>query len=297
MLDVVHRAGINHKPANAWWRIPTTGDVCNPVDDLLLAMMVSSQKRERKGRLKHKDVFNDCYNNGATATHLGLPTVCPITTLKAKPTTPTVTELVTNWAKEAFCNQMEGMVGTYGSGYSYDLHCILVRSFTLSSGKQTVLPRSLWAGLLYLAFHPKQVGHPGERLMYDTMRREVYRPAMAYDDYTAVGDGCDCTINRAGLKRKLYLILLPSTGPLGFVITDILGPLSRTTTGNQFIAMIANRYTKWTGELPSSKATVPQVLSFFFDSCVITYGTSGFLLTDNGPKFMSKLLDTARFLV
>lgn len=53
----------------------------------------------------------------------------------------------------------------------------------VSSTPQLLMPRSLQKRVLYLSHHVKFGAHPGGRKMYLTLRREFYRPAMAFDCY------------------------------------------------------------------------------------------------------------------
>lgn len=86
-------------------------EVCNPIDDALPVMWVSSVPKDKiKGRIKHNDIFKDHDNNGATSTSPGLSAVCPIIKSSAETTTPTITELVTQKDKDAFCRQVADTV-------------------------------------------------------------------------------------------------------------------------------------------------------------------------------------------
>lgn len=82
-------------------------------------MLVSTLlKDQTKGGIKHNNVFDDGNNNGATGTDSGFPTQSPITMTRAKTTTSTLTELVTEHPKDAVWHQVLGTVGECGSYYS-----------------------------------------------------------------------------------------------------------------------------------------------------------------------------------
>lgn len=61
---------------------------------------------------------------------------------------------------------------------------------------------------------------------------------MASDFYTKVVNSLECEINRAGIKRKRNLKQFSASGHLQFVAMDVMGPLPKATTGNQFIIII-----------------------------------------------------------
>lgn len=67
---------------------------------------------------------------------------------------------------------------------------------------------------------------------------------MASDVYTAVGDCGESAVERAGLKKKRNLKLLPPSDPVEFLAMDILALLPKATTGNQVMDVITDWYTK-----------------------------------------------------
>lgn len=63
-------------------------------------------------------------------------------------------------------------------------------------------------------------------------------------------------------QEEALLGTVPSSGPLKFVTVDILCPLPKATTWNQFIVVVTDRYVKLTPEFPSSKATHRMLCKF-----------------------------------
>lgn len=103
----------------------------------------SAAKDERKGCMKSTDVINDWDDTGSSATFPVLPTVCPIKIPREDTITYPVTEVKPKQAKDAFCLQVAGTVGTPDSCYSYDHYGMLDRTVSLASAVQTELPNSL----------------------------------------------------------------------------------------------------------------------------------------------------------
>ena len=70
---------------------------------------------------------------------------------------------------------------------------------------------------------------------------------------------------------------------------DILGPLTRTTTGHRYTVVVTDRFSKLTwaialrsiGALPVAKALVKH--------CILVYGPPATILSDNSTQFTSKL--------
>lgn len=149
--------------------------------------------------------------------------------------------------------------------YSYDNHWILVLTTLLDCAVQTVVPNALCPRLVYLSHYAKLAGHSGERRLHDTMRRELYWLHMASIVYIIINDGCDCARNRVSLKRKCHLKRIPAHRPLKFIAMEILGPLPKTNTGNEFIIFITDLYEKLTRAILSMKTIEPHVASIFSD--------------------------------
>lgn len=87
-------------------------------------------------------------------------------------------ELLTEQAKVAFYQRMAGPVVTPGLCYSNDRHDILVYPSSLDGTVQTLVPQRTSITPALLVHYRKQAGHPGERHIYDTMKRELKWPHM-----------------------------------------------------------------------------------------------------------------------
>lgn len=81
---------------------------------------------------------------------------------------------------------------------------------------------------------------------------------------------------------------IPALGLLEFIAIEVLRPLPRTTSGNQYAIVITDRYSKVTRAIPTSKTASTHAANIFFEHWVIPYGIPKYLLTDNGPQFTSK---------
>lgn len=74
-----------------------------------------------------------------------------------------------------------------------------------------------------------------------------------------------------------------------FVAIDILRTLPKTTNLMQLIVVITDRNTKGAREIPSSKTTMPLVVSICFKHWIIQLRIYGLLLTNNGPQIVCKI--------
>lgn len=72
---------------------------------------------------------------------------------------------------------------------------------------------------------------------------------------------------------------------------DILSLLPKTQSGNHCFVIMTDRYSKVTRTVPVSKTTALHAALTFIDNWIIPYGFPDALLTDNGPRFVSKFFN------
>lgn len=75
---------------------------------------------------------------------------------------------------------------------------------------------------------------------------------------------------------------------------DILGSLLKTSTGNRFVVVITDRYSKLTRAVPTKTNTAPQIVTIFMGNWAMPYGIPEFHLTDNGAQFFGKFFNSMR---
>lgn len=157
-----------------------------------------------------------------------------------------ITDFVIPQSKDAFCDHMRQLVGIPICRFTFHKNGLLVRKLTLNGSIQNLVTISLRQSILYLAHHSTLADHSDKLQMYNSLRREYYRPNMEADIYNTVRSCTACprmgTKSRHEPKRKLF----PPSGPSEFVGIDLLGPLPRTRFGNQFVFIITERYSNLT---------------------------------------------------
>lgn len=92
--------------------------------------------------------------------------------------------------------------------------------------------------ILYISHQPPLAGHPKQRGMYDTIRKDFYWPKILQGLYHTVSDYKSFAKNEAFWKQEQHLQLFLATEPFQFSATDILGPLSELHKRNQYIFFI-----------------------------------------------------------
>lgn len=162
----------------------------------------SPPKHETKGGIERTDFIDDREDTGATVTALRLSALFQIMTLIAETTTATLTNLLTKQSRDTLCQSVADTVKTPGSIYSHSSHGNWVFTASFYNTVQIVLPKSHVAHRLYLTQYPKLPGQAGERVVYKTMRRELYRPLQTNNVYETVSDCRECAVSRADSKRS-----------------------------------------------------------------------------------------------
>jgi hypothetical protein len=74
------------------------------------------------------------------------------------------------------------------------------------------------------------------------------------------------------------------------VMMDILGPMPTTESGNKYILVITDWFTKWTEAIPLPNQEAKTIANAFIDNFVSRFGVPLQLYTDQGSNFESKLL-------
>jgi len=174
------------------------------------------------------------------------------------------------------------------SRFSETKEGLLVRVAPLDGAVQEYVPFTLRQDLLRLEHDVGRAGHPGVNRMYTAIRRHYYWESMAADVYDWVASCASCARNRIAPRRRTVMLkLFPATDPFASLSMDLLGPLTETKTGNVFLMIIVDRFSKLVRAVPLAGITATDVSSAFCRDWISVYGPPDTVLTDNGPQFAS----------
>lgn len=127
-----------------------------------------------------------------------------------------------------------------------------------------------------------------ERSMNDTMQNELYQPHLINDVYKSVTDWCECAHSR-GKKTETRHLKLFATSSFESISMDILDPLFKTASGNQFVVIMTHHNSKFPRTVPTSMTNPVSVISIFLGYWSIPYWTPIYLLTENCTQTMRDL--------
>ena len=155
---------------------------------------------------------------------------------------------------------------------------------------QLVLPTQCRKAVLQLAHEVPIAGHLGKHKTAKRILRRFYWPTL----YKDVEDFCrSCQVCQKYSKQKVVkapLIPLPVvTEPFRRVAMDIVGPLPRTKTGNQYILVMCDYATRYPEAVPV-KAVDAEHIAEELVRIFARVGIPEEMLTDQGSNFTSQLL-------
>ena len=144
-------------------------------------------------------------------------------------------------------------------------------------------------------------GHQGVGRTTDVIKERYYWKHMDKDiaEYVQTCKKCNerkTSVNdRAPVPMK---ITSPVTRPFQKVSLDIVGPLPKTHSGNQYILTFQDHFPKYPEAFPLTNQKATTIAKVFVEEIICRHGTPEVLLTDQGTNFtgelfqeMCKLLD------
>lgn len=182
--------------------------------------------------------------------------------------------------------------GQANAVYTVDENKLIVRLKPIDGAVQVVVPHALWSPLLYHSHYPVTAGHSRQRRMYDSVRIGFYWSHTANNVSATVRSCSACARNWVEHEPKRKLQLYRASGPLKFILIDILGALPRTVDDNQYVIAMTDRYSKLTRALSTSQASFAHVVNVFFDSSIIPDSIPAYVLADTGVQCTNKLFAT-----
>ena len=152
----------------------------------------------------------------------------------------------------------------------------------------TVIPRSLRSLMLQESHDAVTGGHFGIKKTLQRLRQRFYWVGMRHD-VTEWCKACSVCCAKKGPRQKIQapLQLYQVGAPMERVAVDIMGPLPVTTSGNRYILVAMDYFTKWPEAyaIPNQEATTVarKLVNEFFSR----FGTPNELHSDQGRNFES----------
>ncbi len=170
---------------------------------------------------------------------------------------------------------------------------IIWRENPKTTSRQLLVSTPLREEILYLNHDVPMSGHQGMERTAKRIKAKYYWHGMTHDIEAYVKACPQCSQWKRPTRRARWEMSQFHAGiPMERVHLDFLGPLPKTSRGNEYILMGVDQFTKWVECIPlpsqTAEVTAQAVVSQFFSR----FGIPLQLHTDRGSNFESKLFDS-----
>ena len=153
-----------------------------------------------------------------------------------------------------------------------------------------VVPHELRNQVLHFCHNSKECGHLGEDKTLDRLKGRFHWYGMARDSSLHVKQCAACNRNKKGNRTaKSPLGSYHAGYPMERVHLDIVGPFHKSASGNKYILVMVDQFTKWVemAALPEYNAQI--TAKAFLQHFIVTFGCPLEVHTDCGKNFESHL--------
>lgn len=151
-----------------------------------------------------------------------------------------------------------------------------------------VIPKSLRSAVLQDAHDAPHAGHMGYYKTSKRVRESYYWPGMSNDILKYVRS-CEVCKSQKPEQRRPYghMSSRKVSRPWEIVSTDLIGPLPLSRSGNRYILVVTDLFTKYALLFPLRKATSQAVVKHIENDVFMIYGVPERLICDNGKQYVS----------
>jgi len=163
---------------------------------------------------------------------------------------------------------------------------------------QLIVPHHCVKEILEEAHDSSIEGHFGVNKTLEKIRKRFYW-ATCKQDVENWCKSCKVCVSKQGPSRKgKSLLQIYNVGlPFQRVQMDVLGPLPKTDSGNKFVLVIVDCFTKWVEAFPVKNTRAKTIAEVFVREIISRHGVPSEIHTDQGRNFESKLfLELAELL-
>ena len=154
-----------------------------------------------------------------------------------------------------------------------------------------LVPRAMRSSLLKLCHDSVCAGHMGITKTHDRMRLRFHWYSMRADIKLHILACPACERHkRSGVKPKYPLVNYAVGYPLDRVGVDLMGPFPQTTTGNRYILVVGDYFTRWMEAYAVPDQQAETVARRFVLDFVSRLGAPLRLVSDQGRQFVSEIM-------
>lgn len=155
-----------------------------------------------------------------------------------------------------------------------------------------IVPSSMKQDVLSHCHNDITSGHMGRKRTTQIVRRSFHWFGLTKDTHLFVKT-CDiCNLNKKPKnKAKARQISYHSGYPMERVHIDILGPFKPSRSGNIYVLVMVDQFTKWVECQPLADQTAERVATAAVNDFFSRFGCPTYLHTDQGKNFDGKLFN------
>lgn len=156
---------------------------------------------------------------------------------------------------------------------------------------RVVVPKAHQPRVLHDAHDVPTAGHLGFDKTWPYVRQRFFWENMRRDVHAWVNSCPTCQRRNSPRTATMgHLHPIAVHGPWEVMAMDVLGPLPTTTTGNTYVLVVMDLFTRWVEAYPLPTQDASTIARTLTNETFCRYGCPLRLLSDNGPAFTSGLL-------
>ncbi|VDI02082.1 Hypothetical predicted protein [Mytilus galloprovincialis] len=171
---------------------------------------------------------------------------------------------------------------------------VLYRKWESSDGGsfewQLVLPKRFRRFVFEQLHETPTSGHLGVSKTFSKIRSRYFWYAMHQDvqHWCQLCDKC-ASKKRTPRKARAPLQTYVVGAPLERIAVDVLGPLPTTQSGNKYLLVIGDYFTKWMDAFPINNQEAISVADVLVKNFVVLFGVPRMIHSDQGTNFESQV--------
>ncbi|KAJ8333833.1 hypothetical protein SKAU_G00411520 [Synaphobranchus kaupii] len=155
-----------------------------------------------------------------------------------------------------------------------------------------VVPRRWRITMMQHAHDEPCGGHRGEQSTISMLRQVAYWPKMRTDVKDYVNSCLTCCKFQPVLPRhRAPLQSTPTTQPWSHIQIDWIGPIIRSSRGNQYALTVTDMFTKWVECLPAPRDTAESTAVLLMNHVFTRWGLPQSVHSDRGTHFTSTIME------
>lgn len=161
---------------------------------------------------------------------------------------------------------------------------------TVNINMCVVVPRGLINEVMRECHDLPLTGHGGRDKTLEKVRSQYYWPGMSHDVELYVASCSQCSRNKRAVRHARAGQQSYHAGAvMERVHIDFMGPFPITTSGNKYVLMVVDQFTKWLECYPLPNQTAETVAKTMVNQFFARFGIPLIIHSDQGTNFESKL--------